>query len=195
MQDLSQLEEKVRNCTKCDLCKNRTNAVPGEGDDKAQIMFVGEGPGFYEDRDGRPFIGPSGKFLSELLASIGLSREKVYITNMVKCRPPNNRDPLPAEIDACSDYLDQQIQLIQPNVIVTLGRHSLARFFPNETITKAHGKPRQKEGRVIYPMLHPAAALHRQEHRKSIENDFKALTGVLKETLTSPQPKQLNMFQ
>ena len=199
MENLERIAEEVRACTKCSLCKSRSKAVPGEGPGNSQVMFIGEGPGFYEDREGRPFVGPAGRFLEELLLSIGLKREDVYITNMVKCRPPNNRDPLPAEIQACDSYLERQIQLIQPKVIVTLGRYSLARFFPKETVTRARGKPRKKDGLVIYPMLHPAAALHRQDLRKVIEGDIKAIPDLLQQTEASKEPsqppgQQLSMF-
>ena len=140
MTKLELLVEQIRSCTSCKLSDKRTNAVPGEGSSNADIMFVGEGPGFYEDRDGRPFIGSAGHMLDKLLASIDLSRDTVYITNMVKCRPPNNRDPLQGEINACGSYLDQQISLISPKIIVTLGRYSFSKFFPSQTISKARGK-------------------------------------------------------
>ena len=128
MLDFENLISQIKCCTLCGLSEKRSQAVPGEGSLLAEIMFVGEGPGFYEDRDGRPFVGPSGKFLDELLATINLNRETVYITNMVKCRPPNNRDPLTTEVDACRPYLDNQIKMISPKVIVTLGRHSFSKF-------------------------------------------------------------------
>ena len=127
--------------------RGRTNAVPGEGSPTAELMFIGEGPGAQEDRQGRPFVGPAGLFLEELLGSIGLRREDVYIANMVKCRPPQNRDPLPAEIGACSKYLNRQIELIDPTLVITLGRFSLARFFPGESISRARGRLRENSGR------------------------------------------------
>ncbi len=133
-------------------------------------MFIGEGPGFYEDRDGRPFIGQAGQLLDELLASIGLRRDDVFITNMVKCRPPNNRDPLPEEILACRTHLDKQLEMISPKVVVTLGRHSFSKFFPGEAISKARGKSRSWKGRTVFPMYHPAAALHNPKLRPVIEN-------------------------
>ena len=143
------------------------------------MMFIGEAPGYQEDQQGRPFVGPAGKFLDQLLASIGLDRQRVFIANMVKHRPPNNREPLPSEIAACSKYLDRQIALINPRLIVTLGRFSLVRFFPGESITRARGRLREKDGRFIYPSLHPAAALHRQELRDTIIGDFKAIPNLL----------------
>ncbi|MFQ5861061.1 MAG: uracil-DNA glycosylase family protein, partial [Dehalococcoidia bacterium] len=132
---LEALAEKVSGCTDCPLSQSRTTAVPGEGAPNVKVVFIGEAPGFHEDRQGRPFVGPAGGFLEELLASVGLKREDVFITNMVKCRPPSNRDPLPGEIAECSKYLDRQLQLIKPRVIVTLGRYSLAKFFPRESIS------------------------------------------------------------
>jgi DNA polymerase len=153
--------------------------VPGEGNADADIMCIGEGPGFYEDQQGRPFVGASGKFLDELLAGIGLDRRKVFITNVVKCRPPNNRDPQPEEIEACSKYLNEQIRIIDPKVIVTLGRHSMQRYFPGEAISRVHGQPRRKDERIIVPMYHPAAALHQGNLRMVIEADFRKLPDVL----------------
>jgi DNA polymerase len=166
-------------CRDCSLCSGRTQSVPGEGNSDADIMCIGEGPGFYEDQQGRPFVGASGKFLDELLAGIGLDRKKVFIANVVKCRPPNNRDPQPEEIDACSKYLDEQIRIIDPKVIVTLGRHSMQRYFPGEAISRVHGQPRRKDGRIIVPMYHPAAALHQGNLRKVIEADFQKLPEFL----------------
>ena len=201
MDTLDEIARRVRVCTDCSLSKSRTHAVPGEGPADSQIVLIGEGPGYQEDRQGRPFVGPAGKFLEELLSSVGFGREQVFIANMVKCRPPDNRDPLPAEIAACSKYLDRQIELIDPKLVVTLGRFSLAKYIPKESISKAHGKARTVDGRTIYPIMHPAAALHRQEFRKVIEDDFKAIPGLLAETkdsesddADSTSPQQLSMF-
>ena len=177
--NLEEIALLVRNCTCCPLSTGRTNAVPGEGPGDAKLMFIGEGPGHQEDRQGRPFVGPAGQFLEELLASIGMTREQVFIANMIKCRPPQNRDPSPAEMSSCSKYLDRQIELVDPELIVTLGRFSLSRFFPGESITRARGKVREKDGRFIYPIMHPAAALHRQENRSIIIQDFKEIPAVL----------------
>src|SRR5919201_702203 len=141
---LREVAVEVSTCAKCKLCKGRTKAVPGEGNPNAKILFIGEGPGFHEDRQGRPFVGPAGQFLDELLSSINLRRSDVFITNVVKCRPPNNRDPLPEEIAACNDYLDRQIDAIKPEVIVTLGRYSASKFFGNEKISAIHGTARKK---------------------------------------------------
>jgi DNA polymerase len=201
MSELHALVQQVQACTLCSLSQKRTQAVPGEGSTTADIVFIGEAPGFYEDRDGRPFVGPAGKFLNELLASIGLRREDVYITNMVKCRPPNNRDPLPGEVQACRPYLDRQLAIIGPRVIATLGRHSFSKFFPSETISKARGKPRKWGGRVVYPMYHPAAALHNPALRPVIERDFKRLPSLLDELAQMHEEadqgndKQLSLFE
>lgn len=142
-------------------------------------MFVGEGPGFHEDQQGRPFVGPAGKFLESMLASIGYERKDVYITNVVKCRPPENRDPLPTEIDACRKYLEGQIELIKPRLIVTLGRYSLSWFFPRDSISRVHGQARQRDGTYYMHMYHPAAALHAGNLRKVIEEDFRKIPEVL----------------
>lgn len=179
METLEDLDQRVRNCTDCPLHGSRTNAVPGEGPADAEILFIGEGPGFHEDRQGRPFVGPAGNFLEELLQSIGMSRDQVYIANMVKCRPPNNRDPAPSEISACSKYLDRQIELINPLLIVTLGRFSMARFLPGQSISRARGRLRPVGGRHIFPIMHPAAGLRRQEMRAAIEQDFAKVPGLL----------------
>ena len=200
---LQDIAREVQDCTRCELCRSRTMAVPGEGDAHARIMLIGEGPGFNEDREGRPFIGASGKFLSELLLIAGVSREQVFIGNVVKCRPPGNRDPLPDEIAACAPYLDRQIAAIDPEVIVTLGRFSMARWFPGERITKIHGMPREVDGRLIVPMFHPAAALHQGAVRPLIEEDFRKLPKFLAEVEAKrnaagkpdePPPAQLGLF-
>jgi DNA polymerase len=169
---LDKVAAEVRACKNCPLHAGRTNAVPGDGSPRAQIMFIGEGPGFHEDRQGLPFVGAAGGFLNELLAGVGLKREDVYITNVVKCRPPGNRDPLPEEIAACQGYLDRQIELIDPKVIVTLGRYSMARWFPSARISHIHGKPRQFGRRLVVPFYHPAAALHQPSLRVDVINDF-----------------------
>ena len=186
MDSLEEIAGLVRNCNDCPLGMGRTHAVPGEGPPDAEIMFIGEGPGFQEDRQGRPFVGPAGQFLDGLLASIGMRREEVFIANMIKCRPPQNRDPQPAEMSACGKYLDRQIELIDPRLIVTLGRFSLGRFFPGESIGRSRGKPREKDGRLIYPVMHPAAGLRRQELRASIIQDFKAIPDVLDQAYRAP---------
>jgi uracil-DNA glycosylase family 4 len=176
---LELVASEVRVCPLCELARSRTNAVPGEGNPDARVMLIGEGPGFYEDKEGKPFVGASGKFLTELLENAGLKREDVFITNVVKCRPPGNRDPLPDEIEACAPYLERQINLIDPDVIVTLGRFSMSRFFPGERISKIHGKPKEVGRRLVVPMYHPAAALHQGALRATIQEDFDKLPRFL----------------
>lgn len=166
-------------CQECGLAKGRTRVVPGEGPEPAEIMFIGEAPGFQEDRQGRPFVGPAGQFLEELLGLVGLRRDQVYIGNVVKCRPPNNRDPLPTEIAACKHWLDAQIRLVNPQIIVTLGRYSMARWFPGQSISKVHGRPIERDGVLIFPMYHPAAALHQNSLRAAIEEDIRKLPDLL----------------
>jgi uracil-DNA glycosylase family 4 len=182
---------EVRACPKCNLCKGRTKAVPGEGNITTEVLFIGEAPGMNEDRQGRPFIGAAGQFLDEMLATIDLKREDCFITNIVKCRPPNNRDPLPEEIAACSPYLDRQLALIKPKLIVTLGRYSMAKFFSGESISRIHGKLRVVNGLYIIPMYHPAAALHQADLRKTIMEDFKQIPLALNTARKEPpQPSQ-----
>jgi uracil-DNA glycosylase len=180
---LAGIAKQIAGCHDCRLYQGTTNPVPGEGDTQAEIMFIGEGPGFYEDRQGRPFVGASGKFLDELLASINLDRKRVFITNIVKHRPPNNRDPQPDEVLACKKYLDAQVETIAPKVVVTLGRHSMQRYFPGEAIGRVHGQPRRKDGVIVVPMYHPAAALHQQTLRRVIEADFAKLPDFLAKAL------------
>jgi uracil-DNA glycosylase family 4 len=176
---LDVIHKAITTCEDCDLCQERTNAVPGEGSAHAEIMFVGEGPGLNEDLQGRPFIGAAGKFLTQMLGSIGLRREDVFITNMVKCRPPDNRDPLPTEMAACAHYLDDQIAEIAPKIIVPLGRHALARWFPGEAIGKVRAQPKLVDGITLFPLYHPAAALHNGGLRSTIEEDFAKLGALL----------------
>jgi DNA polymerase len=148
-------------------------------------MFIGEAPGFHEDQQGRPFVGAAGKFLDELLEIIGLKREDVFIANVIKCRPPGNRDPLPEEIEACKSFLDRQIELIQPKLVVTLGRFSMARVFPKARISRIHGQPCKIGGVIYYPMYHPAAALHQPSLRRTVEEDMRRIPELLK------QPEQI----
>ncbi len=185
---LKELEEKTRTCTKCGLADGRTQVVPGEGSAKAEVMFIGEGPGKNEDEQGRPFVGAAGKFLTELIELIGMKREDVYIANVIKCRPPNNRDPMPHEVDACWPWLEQQIQLIKPKIIVPLGRHSLARFLPVARISGDHGRALRKNlefsdkssRRIIFfPCYHPAAALYNGGLREVIKKDFQKIPKIL----------------
>jgi uracil-DNA glycosylase len=179
MAALIELCQEIANCQDCELAKHRTRVVPGEGSERADVLFIGEAPGWHEDQQGRPFVGPAGQFLDQLLASIGLRREEVYIANVIKCRPPQNRDPLPSEIQACRKWLDRQIEFIHPKMIVTLGRYSLARYFPNESIGKIHGKARKLDDVIYYPMYHPAAALHQGSLRQIIEADMLKIPQIL----------------
>lgn len=173
------LYRRVRECDLCPLARTRTHAVPGEGPLDAEVMFIGEAPGMNEDRQGRPFVGQAGQFLEELLGAARLTRPGVYICNVLKCRPPGNRDPLPGEIEACRDYLDEQIALINPLLIVTLGRFSMARWFPGQSISRIHGRVGEFDGRLVVPMYHPAAALHQQALRTTIIHDFEGLPAVI----------------
>ena len=179
MSALTELYQEIARCQDCELAKHRTKVVPGEGSEDAELLFIGEAPGWNEDQQGRPFVGAAGGFLDKLLDSIGLKREQVYIANVIKCRPPNNRDPLSQEIQACCKWLDRQIEIIQPKMIVTLGRYSLARYFPNEGISKVHGKPRKSGNVIYYPMYHPAAALHQGNLRQTIEADMLRIPQIL----------------
>ena len=178
---LAQIADEIRACSRCELHKTRTKSVPGEGPADARIMLIGEAPGWNEDQQGRPFVGAAGKFLEELLASAGMTREQVFITNVVKSRPPGNRDPLPDEIAACAPFLERQIEVIDPDVVVTLGRFSMARWFPGERISRIHGQPKRVGRRLIVPMYHPAAALHQQSLRATIQEDFGRLPKILAE--------------
>jgi len=198
MSALTELYREIENCRECELARHRTKVVSGEGPEDAELLFIGEAPGWYEDQQGRPFVGPAGAFLNQLLASIALTREQVYIANVIKCRPPGNRDPLPAEIQACCKWLNRQIEIIQPRMIITLGRYSLARYFPDESISKVHGKARKVEGIICYPMYHPAAALHQGRLRQIIEADMLHIPQVLAQgeriAEAAVESQQLSLF-
>ncbi len=200
---LQHLAEHIRSCQKCPLGRLRTHAVPGEGPADAEIMFIGEAPGYHEDRQGRPFVGASGRLLEKLLADIQLTREDVYITNVVKCRPPSNRDPLPLEIESCLPWLHQQIAFIDPLVIITLGRFSMAQFFPpTARITRVHGHPLIRDDRAVAPMFHPAAALRNPNWMQDMIADFAQIPDLLDrvraQRATRAQddddPEQLSLF-
>ncbi len=177
----AELYDVIRACRMCGLAETRTHSVPGEGPLDAEVMCIGEAPGMNEDKQGRPFVGAAGKFLDELLAAGGLRRDEVYICNVLKCRPPSNWDPLPGEIASCGEYLDLQIDLVDPLVIVTLGRFSMARWFPQQAISRIHGSVRECDGRLVVPMYHPAAALHQQNLREVLLADFRQLPGILEQ--------------
>lgn len=201
MSALAELYRKIAACRDCEeLARTRTQTVPGEGPEKPRIVFIGEAPGYHEDQQGRPFVGQAGQFLEQLLNSIGLKRSDVYICNVIKCRPPNNRDPLPIEIKNCQKWLDQQLELLSPKMTVTLGRYSLARFFPGEPISKVHGKARKQDNIIYFAMYHPAAALHQQSLRQTIEADMLKIPPLLaqvepvEEVKKEDKPEQLSLF-
>ena len=206
---LAQIAAEVSTCQACALYHSRKNAVPGEGPANAEIMFIGEGPGFYENEQGRPFVGAAGKFLDELLAQAGLKRPEVWIGNVVKCRPPDNRDPMPEELAACNVYLERQINAINPSIVVTLGRFSMGKFMPGAKISAVHGQMRKVGERFVIAMFHPAAALHQPQLKTTILADFAKLPQLLEvarkelaksapvaEKVEEPkeEPKQLSLF-
>jgi DNA polymerase len=202
-EELQTIASEVAGCTQCRLSQGRRKAVPGEGPADAELLFIGEGPGFHENEQGRPFVGAAGRFLEELLALIQLRREQVFICNVVKCRPPENRDPLPDEIEACRPFLDRQIAAINPAVIVTLGRFSMARYFGQSRISAVHGQATKADGRLVVAMFHPAAALHQPALKGAIQDDFRKLPALIakgrgKEPPAMPppppEPKQLSLF-
>lgn len=205
MSDLDSIALEIAGCTRCELAKSRNLTVPGEGSPEAGVLFIGEAPGWYENQQGRPFVGPAGHFLDELLASISLSRADVFIANVVKCRPPQNRDPLPEEIDACAGYLQRQVAAIKPKLIVTLGRHSMAKFFPvGKSIREVHGTTCTRDGVLCYAMYHPAAALHQPSLKKTLEQDMLKIPRLLSvaesvsvervEKRPEEPPTQLSLF-
>ena len=200
MSELDTLAAEIAECTRCLLHQGRTHAVPGEGPENADIVFIGEAPGFHEDQQGRPFVGAAGQFLEELLESINLRRDEVFITNVIKCRPPGNRDPLPEEVEACKPFLDREIAHIQPKMIVTLGRFSMARAFPKARISRVHGQPVKIDGVIYYPMYHPAAALHQPSLRQTVLDDMRRIPDVMArrdqipETQLEPDAEQLSLF-
>lgn len=181
---------QVAQCEKCNLHFSRKKAVPGEGPLNAEVMLIGEGPGFYENEQGRPFVGQAGKYLDELLESAGLSRERVFITNVVKCRPPGNRDPQPEELQACAAYLERQIECVRPRLIVTLGRFSMARYLPNAKISDVHGQAVWARGRLVVAMYHPAAALHQPSLKPVLEKDFSRLPELLQQAQSQVKAQQ-----
>lgn len=209
-EELALIAKEVAFCEKCPLHYSRKLAVPGEGPADSEIMCIGEGPGFYENEQGRPFVGAAGKFLEELLAVAGLKRTQVWIGNVVKCRPPGNRDPLPEELSTCDRYLERQIQAINPSIIITLGRYSMAKFLPGSKISSIHGQMKKVGERYVIAMFHPAAALHQASLKPAITEDFaklpqlvdQARMGLGRSVPESPappepreeDPKQLSMF-
>jgi DNA polymerase len=206
-ENLAQIASEVAVCQKCALHRSRKNSVPGEGPASSEIMFIGEGPGFHENEQGRPFVGAAGQFLDELLSQAGLKRSEVWIGNVVKCRPPGNRDPLPEELAACNVYLERQIAAIDPKIIITLGRYSMAKFMPGAKISLVHGQMRRQGNRFVIAMFHPAAALHQASLKPAILKDFAQLPVLLEQARAAlkqagpvpaepprDEPKQLNLF-
>ncbi len=200
-QALTLIAQEVRSCTKCRLHEGTRNGVPGEGNAESEILFVGEGPGFHEDAQGRPFVGPAGKLLNEMLARAGLKREDVFITNIVKHRPPGNRDPMPDEIESCKPYLYKQIDLIEPKVICTLGNFATKLLTGSPRgITKVHGDPQPREiaGRmvILYPLFHPAAALRSTSVLDLLRADIHRLPELIAEHVPEPaaDEEQLGLF-
>jgi uracil-DNA glycosylase family 4 len=202
MSTIEELAQEIEVCQRCQLGSVRGRAVPGEGPIDAEVLFIGEAPGWHEDQQGRPFVGPAGQLLDQLLGQAGLRRTDVFVTNIIKCRPPNNRDPLPAEVEACHPWLDAQILGLSPRLVVTLGRYSAARYFPREPMSRIHGQVFQRDGVVVVPMYHPAAALHQGSLRATIETDFKKLPAAIaqarsmRRSIEKPEerPQQLNLF-
>ncbi len=205
---LEQIRAQIAGCHLCDLARARRQTVPGEGDPRAKVMLIGEAPGFYEDQQGRPFVGAAGQFLEELLNLAGLSRRDVFITNVVKCRPPGNRDPQLDELAACDAYLRAQIEALAPRVIVTLGRFSLAKFFPQtRSMKEVHGRALSYNGLTICAMYHPAAALHQGSLKQVLQEDFKKLPAIIDRleggergpppfgTVVAPAAEQMSMFE
>lgn len=189
LDEMNELAAEIAVCRNCMLHLTRDKAVPGEGNVRTKILFIGEGPGANENATGRPFVGQAGNFLNQLLAIAQVKRQEVFITNVVKCRPPSNRDPLPEELSACAKYLNRQIELINPPVIVTLGRFSMARYFPLQRISAIHGQGQWVNGRLVVPMFHPAAALHQPSLRAAIEHDFSLLPAYLEQAREKLDPK------
>ncbi len=187
---LKEVAEQAAVCTRCQLHYSRKRAVPGSGDPNTSIMFIGEGPGFHENQQGLPFVGAAGKFLDELLGEAGLERDKVFITNVIKCRPPGNRDPQIEELEACKPYLERQIAAINPDVIVTLGRISMGYFINNGKISSIHGRSFWSNGRMVVPMYHPAAALHQPSLREVVKGDFAGLPELIAKAKESRENNQ-----
>ncbi len=192
---LEEFYEEIKDCQKCPLEKTRTNFVFGVGADNADLMFVGEAPGYYEDKQGEPFVGAAGQLLDKLLASIGLDRSKVYIANVLKCRPPQNRDPSPEEIEICKPYLFKQIELIKPKIICTLGNHATRTILnKNISISKVHGTLFKGDGYFIFPIYHPAAALYMRTTLEALEKDFLKLKDLLEKSV-DPLPEELKQME
>ena len=197
---LAEFDQSLRDCQECRLASGRTQVVFGTGNPQATIMFVGEAPGFHEDQQGIPFVGAAGKLLTELLESVGLSRSEIYIANVIKCRPPNNRNPEPDEVDTCKPFLLQQIQIIQPKLVCSLGNFATQTLLEKKIgITKVRGQVFRLPEFILFPLFHPAAALHQGNLMAPLREDFQKLKSVLddmkKEKSTSSSPTQANPVQ
>lgn len=201
---LADLCESLRNCQECRLASGRTQVVFGSGNPEASIMFVGEAPGFHEDKQGVPFVGAAGKLLTELLESVGLSRSQIYIANVIKCRPPQNRDPAPDEVETCKPFLFQQIQLIKPHLVCSMGNFATQTLLERKVgITKVHGQSFELSGFRLFPLFHPAATLHNDRLRPLLQEDFQKLKQLLDTMAAPPQepagqvsvtPEQMDLF-
>jgi len=196
---LQELYDEMKDCQKCVLSKTRTKLVFGVGNETAELMFVGEAPGYNEDQQGEPFVGAAGQLLDKLLASIGLSRRQIYIGNVLKCRPPQNRDPLPEEVEICKPYLKEQIEIIKPLIVCTLGRHASQLLLgKNVTMTNVHGQCFDGKDYHIFPIYHPAAALYARTTLTALEDDFSKLSDLLKSGIQppsqEPEAKQMGLF-
>lgn len=191
-EELDKIASEIAACKTCPLAKTATRPVPGNGNSDAEIMLIGEAPGYWEDQKGIPFVGPAGKLLDELLSSISLTRDDIFVTNVLKHRPPGNRDPLPEEIKVCKPFLDRQIEIINPKAIVTLGRFAMYHFFPEGKITRDHGRARKivygNRQYLLIPMFHPAAALRNPEVEKQLREDFKKIPQEIKRQTEPPEP-------
>ena len=194
MLELENIRTKIEKCTLCQIHSLRNKTVPGEGNYRPEIMLIGEAPGKNEDLQGKPFVGAAGKILDQLLSSINLSRNEVFITNLIKCRPPNNRDPLDQEIHNCENFLNEQIGLLKPKIIVTLGRYSFSRFFPNKFISHDRGKLFKWKNIFIYPVYHPAASLRNSNIKVKLEQDFLGIIKSLEKIKSNPSTAQ-NKYQ
>ena len=191
--ELGKIAQEIQNFKELEIAKLATNSVPGEGNPDSEVIFIGEAPGAQEDLSGRPFVGVSGQMLAKTLEEIlGLKRDQIYITNIVKYRPPDNRDPSPDEIEACKGWLDRQIAIISPKIIVTLGRFSMSKFIPGVTISKVHGQVQEVGQYLIFPMYHPAAALRAGHMMKEFKLDFLKLKSILEEIQVTNSQQKLN---
>ncbi|MDD3481258.1 MAG: uracil-DNA glycosylase [Patescibacteria group bacterium] len=191
---LSDIERQITNCKKCPLYKTKTKDVPGAGDEEAEIFFIGEAPGKAEDLSGEPFVGAAGKLLTEMIETIGLTRSDVFIANVLKHRPPENRDPLPDEVEACWPYLSRQIEIVGPKLIIFLGRHALNRFFPLAKISEVHGRAFKKKWngkeQVFLALYHPAAALYNGSMKETLMKDFKKIPKLIEKIIENNNLKQ-----